>query len=99
VHPIVSMPAFARGLTDDELAALANFTIEHFGRRPANVSAKNIEHARAKKKEANMIDIRRKSLVTGANRGLRHAFAVALREAGARNPSTVSFTWRSARCT
>jgi hypothetical protein len=47
VNPIVSMPAFARGLTDDELAALANFTIERFGRRPGNVSAKDIENARA----------------------------------------------------
>ena len=46
VHPLVAMPAFARGLTNDELAALANFTIEHFGRRPGNVSAKDIEHAR-----------------------------------------------------
>jgi NADP-dependent 3-hydroxy acid dehydrogenase YdfG len=46
-----------------------------------------------------MINIRRKSLVTGANRGLGHAFAAALLEAGARDPSTVSFTWRCARCT
>jgi mono/diheme cytochrome c family protein len=47
MHPIVAIPAFATGLNNEELAALANFTIEHFGRRPGNVSAKDIEHARA----------------------------------------------------
>jgi mono/diheme cytochrome c family protein len=47
VHPMVAMPAFALGLSNDELAALANFTIEHFGRRPGSVSAKEVEHARA----------------------------------------------------
>jgi aerobic-type carbon monoxide dehydrogenase small subunit (CoxS/CutS family) len=47
LHPMVAMPAFALGLSNDELAALANFTIEHFGRRPRSVSAKDVEHARA----------------------------------------------------
>jgi mono/diheme cytochrome c family protein len=47
VHPLVVMPAFARGLNDEELAALANFTIEHFGRRPGDVRATDFEHARA----------------------------------------------------
>jgi mono/diheme cytochrome c family protein len=47
VHPLVAMPTFARGLSNDELAALANFTIERFGQRPGNVSAQDIEHARA----------------------------------------------------
>jgi mono/diheme cytochrome c family protein len=47
VHPLVAMPAFARGLNNDELAALANFAIEHFGRQPGSVSPKDIEHARA----------------------------------------------------
>jgi mono/diheme cytochrome c family protein len=47
VHPLVAMPKFAAGLTDDELAALANFTIAHFGGRAGQVSAKDIKRARS----------------------------------------------------
>lgn len=47
LHPLVAMPKFAGGLTDDELAALANFTIAHFGGRAGQVSAKDIERARS----------------------------------------------------
>jgi mono/diheme cytochrome c family protein len=47
VHPLVAMPKFAAGMTDDELAALANFTIAHFGGRAGQVSAKDIKRARS----------------------------------------------------
>jgi mono/diheme cytochrome c family protein len=47
VHPLVAMPKFAVGMTDDELAALANFTIAHFGGRAGQVSAKDIKRARS----------------------------------------------------
>ena len=47
VHPLVAMPKFAGGMTDDELAALANFTIAHFGGRAGQVSAKDIKRARS----------------------------------------------------
>jgi mono/diheme cytochrome c family protein len=47
VHPVVAMPKFAGGMTDDELAALANFTIAHFGGRAGQVSAKDIKRARS----------------------------------------------------
>ena len=47
LHPLVAMPKFARGMTDDELAALANFTIAHFGGRAGQVSAQDIKRARS----------------------------------------------------
>jgi mono/diheme cytochrome c family protein len=47
VHPLVAMPKFAGGMTDDELAALANFTIAHFGERAGQVSAQDIKRARS----------------------------------------------------
>ena len=47
VHPLVAMPKFAGGMTDDELAALANFTIAHFGGRAGQVSAQDIKRARS----------------------------------------------------
>ena len=47
VHPLVAMPAFAGGMTDDEIAALANFTIAHFGGRAGQVSAREVRHARS----------------------------------------------------
>jgi mono/diheme cytochrome c family protein len=33
-----AMPGFARGYTDTELAAVANYTIEHFGQRVGRVT-------------------------------------------------------------
>lgn len=47
VHPLVTMPRFEGGLTDDELAALANFTIGHFGGRPGRVTAAEVKKARS----------------------------------------------------
>jgi mono/diheme cytochrome c family protein len=47
VHPLVEMPRFARGFSDDELAALANFTIGHFGGRPGQVTAADVQKARS----------------------------------------------------
>jgi mono/diheme cytochrome c family protein len=47
VHPLVTMPRFEGGLTDDELAALANFTIGHFGGRPGRVTAADVKKARS----------------------------------------------------
>jgi mono/diheme cytochrome c family protein len=46
VHPVVAMPNFAGGMTDDELAALANFTIAHFGGRAGQVTVQDIKRAR-----------------------------------------------------
>jgi mono/diheme cytochrome c family protein len=51
VHPLVTMPRFEGGLTDDELAALANFTIEHFGGRPGRVTAADVKKARSNQGE------------------------------------------------
>jgi mono/diheme cytochrome c family protein len=47
VHPLVTMPRFEGGLSDDELAALANFTIGHFGGRPGRVTAADVKKARS----------------------------------------------------
>jgi mono/diheme cytochrome c family protein len=46
VHPLVTMPRFGSGLTDDELAALANFTIGHFGNLPGRVTSGDVQKAR-----------------------------------------------------
>jgi mono/diheme cytochrome c family protein len=47
MHPLVTMPRFKGGLTDDELAALANFAIEHFGGRSGRVTAADVKKARS----------------------------------------------------
>jgi mono/diheme cytochrome c family protein len=47
VRPLVTMPRFEGGLTDDELAALADFTIGHFGGRPGRVTAADVKKARS----------------------------------------------------
>jgi mono/diheme cytochrome c family protein len=46
VHPLIEMPRFEDGLTDDELAALANFSIRHFGHRPGRVTPADVRKAR-----------------------------------------------------
>jgi mono/diheme cytochrome c family protein len=51
VHPLVAMPRLQGGLTDDELAALANFISKHFGRRPGRVTAADVEKARSNQGE------------------------------------------------
>jgi hypothetical protein len=48
---LVTMPRFEGGLTDDELAALANFTIEHFGGRLGRVTAADVKKARSNQRE------------------------------------------------
>ena len=43
----LAMPAFADGYTDTELAAVANYTVEHFGQRTGHATAAQIGKARA----------------------------------------------------
>jgi len=43
-----AMPGFARGYTDTELAAVANYTIEHFGQRVGRVSPAGLAGLRGK---------------------------------------------------
>ena len=47
VHPLVAMPRFEGGFNDDELTALANFTIGHFGGRAGRVTAADVKKARS----------------------------------------------------
>jgi hypothetical protein len=42
----MEMPRFEDELTDDELAALANFSIRNFGHRPGRVTAADVWKAR-----------------------------------------------------
>jgi mono/diheme cytochrome c family protein len=51
VHPLVAMPRFEGGFSDDELAALANFTIGHFGGQPGQVTAVDVKKARSNQRE------------------------------------------------
>jgi mono/diheme cytochrome c family protein len=47
VHPLVAMPRFEGGFSNDELAALVNFTIGHFGGQPGRVTAADVKKARS----------------------------------------------------
>jgi mono/diheme cytochrome c family protein len=44
---VLAMPAFGEGYTDTELAAVANYTVEHFGQRAGHASAATVAKARA----------------------------------------------------
>jgi transcription initiation factor IIE alpha subunit len=46
VHPLMEMPRFEGELTDDELAALAKFSIRKVGRRLGRVTAADVRKAR-----------------------------------------------------
>ncbi len=43
----MTMPAFGAGYTNTELAAVANYTIAHFGQRTGNATAEMVDKARA----------------------------------------------------
>jgi mono/diheme cytochrome c family protein len=47
VHPAVFMPEFGNGLSDTELAALANYVIGHFGKTDGTVTPEQIKQARS----------------------------------------------------
>jgi hypothetical protein len=59
------MPRFEDGLTEDELAPLANFTIAHFGGRPGRVTDDDIKKVRSTWGETQM----RRTLPGWARRG------------------------------
>ena len=44
---VQAMPAFARGYTDIELAAVANYTIAHFGQQPGRISPETVGKVRS----------------------------------------------------
>lgn len=47
VHPLVTMPSFAGGFSNVEIAALANFMIEHFSGTTGEVTAADVQAARS----------------------------------------------------
>ena len=46
VDPAAFMPAFGRGFTNTELAAISNYLIHRFGGKPGQVTADEVQHSR-----------------------------------------------------